>query len=288
MSAGWPTISRRCTRAWWRGRTAKIPRIVLLTTGPAGEGYFAHAYLARYLGYTLAEGGDLTTRDNRVYLKSVDGLKPVDLILRRVDAEDCDPLELRADSLLGVAGLVQAIRAGNVTVANALGSGLAETKAMLAFLPNLCRRLLGEDLKIPSTSTWWCGDEQVKEFVLDNLDRLAIDSAFKRRTLLSRTTSAVPGASLTPEERLQIIDQIATRGNEFVGQELVSLSTTPMWTADGLAAASDDAARLCRRHQGRRLHGDAGRADPGFVVAGRPRDCAASRRGHQGHLDPRR
>lgn len=210
------------------------PGIALMTTGPAGEGYFAHAYLARYLGYTLAEGGDLTTRDNRVYLKSVDGLKPVDLILRRVDAEDCDPLELRADSLLGVAGLVQAIRAGNITVANALGSGLAETKAMLAFLPNLCRRLLGEDLKIPSTSTWWCGDEQVKQCVLDNLDRLAIDSAFKRRTLLSRTTSAVPGASLTPEERLQIIDQITTRGNEFVGQELVSLSTTPMWTTRGL------------------------------------------------------
>ena len=79
-------------------------RIVLLTPGPGGEGYFAHAYLARYLGYTLAEGGDLTVRDNRVYLKSVDGLKPVDLILRRVDAEECDPLELRADSMLGVAG----------------------------------------------------------------------------------------------------------------------------------------------------------------------------------------
>lgn len=210
------------------------PRIVLLTSGPAGEGYFAHAYLARYLGYTLAEGGDLTTRDNRVYLKSVDGLKPVDLILRRVDAEYCDPLELRTDSLLGVAGLVQAVRAGNITVTNALGSGLAETKAMLAFLPNLCRRLLGEDLKIPSTSTWWCGDERVKEFILDNVDRLAIDSAFKRRTLLSRTTSAVPGASLTPEERVQIIDQLAMRGNEFVGQELVSLSTTPIWTAAGL------------------------------------------------------
>lgn len=210
------------------------PRIVLLTPGPAGEGYFAHAYLARYLGYTLAEGGDLTIRDNRVYLKSVDGLKPVDLILRRVDAEDCDSLELRADSLLGVAGLVQSTRAGNVTVANALGSGLAETKAMLAFLPNLCRRLLGENLKIPSTSTWWCGDEKVREFVLDNLDRLAIDSAFKRRTLLSRATSAVPGASLSPDERLAIIDQIATRGDEYVGQELVSLSTTPVWTADGL------------------------------------------------------
>ncbi|HYN37923.1 MAG TPA: circularly permuted type 2 ATP-grasp protein, partial [Rhodospirillales bacterium] len=210
------------------------PRIVLLTPGPGGEGYFAHAYLARYLGYTLAEGGDLTVRDNRVFLKSVDGLKPVDLLLRRIDAEESDPLELRTESLLGVAGLVQATRAGNVTVANALGSGLAETKAMLAFLPNLCRRLLGEELMIPSTSTWWCGDARVREFVLDNLDRLAIDSAFKRRTLLSRATSALPGASLSPQERIAIIDQIATRGEEYVGQELVSLSTTPVWTAEGL------------------------------------------------------
>jgi uncharacterized circularly permuted ATP-grasp superfamily protein/uncharacterized alpha-E superfamily protein len=210
------------------------PRIVLLTPGPGSEGYFAHAYLARYLGYTLAEGGDLTVREDRVFLKSVDGLKPVDLILRRVDAEDCDPLELRTDSMLGVAGLLQAVRAGTVTIANMLGSGLAESKAMLAFLPNLCRVVLGEDLLIPSTSTWWCGDEQVRTFVLDNLDRLAIDSAFRRRTLLSRATSAVPGASLAPSERLAIIDQIATRGDAYVGQELVTLSTTPVWTPNGL------------------------------------------------------
>lgn len=210
------------------------PSIVLLTPGPASEGYFAHAYLARYLGYTLAEGGDLTIRENRVFLKSVDGLKPVDLILRRVDSEDCDPLELRSDSQLGIAGLLQAVRAGTVTMANALGSGMGESKAMLAFLPNLCQVLLGEDLLIPNTSTWWCGDEPERTFVLDNLDRLAIDSAFRRRTLLSRTTNAVPGASLTPSERLAIIDQITTRGNEYVGQELVTLSTTPVWTPNGL------------------------------------------------------
>jgi uncharacterized circularly permuted ATP-grasp superfamily protein/uncharacterized alpha-E superfamily protein len=205
------------------------PRVVLLTPGPDAEGYFAHAYLARYLGYTLAEGGDLTVRDNRVFLKSVDGLKPVDLILRRVAADECDPLELRADSMLGVAGLMQAARVGNVVMANALGSGLAETKAMLPFLQSLCRQLFGEDLRLPNTPTWWCGDEQVRDHVLDNLDRLAIDSAFKRRSLLSRTTSAVRGASLSEPERLAIIDQIAARGHEYVGQELVSLSTTPAW-----------------------------------------------------------
>ena len=210
------------------------PRVVLLSSGPETEGYFAQAYLARYLGYTLVEGGDLTVRDNRVFLKSVDGLKPVDLILRRMDADDCDPLELRADSRLGVAGLTRAARSGNVVVANALGSGLAETKAILPFLQPLCRRLFCEDLRLPNTPTWWCGDEQVRDYVLDNLDRLSINSAFKRRSLLSQTTSAVLGASLSEPERLAIIDRLATRGHEYVGQELVSLSTTPAWTRDGL------------------------------------------------------
>ncbi|MGE5442560.1 MAG: circularly permuted type 2 ATP-grasp protein [Bacteroidota bacterium] len=210
------------------------PRVVLLTPGPGAEGYFAHAYLARYLGYTLVEGGDLTVRDDRVFLKSVDGLKPVDLILRRIEGEECDPLELRADSPLGVAGLTRAARAGNVVVVDALGSGLAETKAMLPFLQPLCRRLFCEDLRLPNTPTWWCGDERVRDYVLDNLDRLSIDSAFKRRSLLSKTTSAVPGAALSGPERLAVIDRITTRGHEYVGQELVPLSTTPAWTRDGL------------------------------------------------------
>ena len=99
------------------------PRIVLLTPGPYNETYFEHAYLARYLGYTLVEGGDLTVRDERVYLKTLAGLQPVDVILRRLDDTFCDPLELNQASLLGTAGLLQAVRAGNVSVVNALGSG---------------------------------------------------------------------------------------------------------------------------------------------------------------------
>ena len=159
-SSGWPCSSARSAR-----RCASIaphdrdnPRVVLLTPGPYNETYFEHAYLARYLGYTLVEGGDLTVRDNRVYLKLLGGLQPVDVILRRLDDDYCDPLELRGDSFLGVPGLVQAVRAGNVAVANALGSGLVETPALLAYLPALCRHLLGEDLKMPSVPTWWCGD----------------------------------------------------------------------------------------------------------------------------------
>ncbi len=135
------------------------PRIVLLTPGPYNETYFEHAFLARYLGLTLVEGGDLTVRDKRVFLKTLGGLLPVDVIVRRQDDSFCDPLELRGDSMLGVPGLVQAVRAGNVAVTNALGSGLIESAAPAAFLPGLCRHILGEELKIPTVATWWCGQE---------------------------------------------------------------------------------------------------------------------------------
>ena len=130
---------------------------MLLTPGPFNETYFEHSYLARYLGFTLVQGGDLTVRDSRVFLKTLEGLKQVDVILRRVDDSFCDPIELRSDSYLGVAGLVEAVRAGNVAVANALGSGLIETSAFMPFFPGLCRRMLGEDLKLPAAATWWCG-----------------------------------------------------------------------------------------------------------------------------------
>ena len=131
------------------------PLAVLLTPGPHNETYFEHAYLARYLGFPLVEGADLTVRDNKVFLKTLNGLKQVDLILRRVDSDFCDPLELRTDSLLGVAGLVAAVRAGNVVIANSLGSGIVECEALMGFYPGLCRDLLGEDIKIPFLATWW-------------------------------------------------------------------------------------------------------------------------------------
>ena len=147
---------------------------MLLTPGPLNETYFEHAYLARYLGFTLVEGGDLTVRDRRVFIKTLDGLQPVDVIFRRLDDSFCDPLELRTDSTLGVAGLVEAARAGNVTIANALGSGAIETAAMSRFLPSLCRSLLGEELLLPSVPTRWCGDAGDLQYVLEHLDRMVI------------------------------------------------------------------------------------------------------------------
>jgi uncharacterized circularly permuted ATP-grasp superfamily protein/uncharacterized alpha-E superfamily protein len=199
------------------------PRIVLLTPGPYNETYFEHAFLARYLGYTLVEGGDLTVRDNRVYLKTLGGLLPVDLILRRQDDSFCDPLELRADSLLGVPGLVQAVRLGNVTVTNALGSGLLESAATEAFLPGLCRHLLGEDLKMPTVATWWCGGEEPLEYVTENIDRLVIKQAFR--------TGRAPafGARLSKAEREKLLEEIRHSPADFVAQEQVALSTVPAW-----------------------------------------------------------
>ncbi|MEI8018338.1 MAG: circularly permuted type 2 ATP-grasp protein, partial [Schlesneria sp.] len=133
------------------------PRVVLLSPGPKSSRYFEDVYLARYLGYTLVEGGDLTVRGDGVYLKTLGGLLEVDVIFRRMADGRCDPLELRPDSRAGIPGLIQVVRDGQVVVANALGSGFLEAPLLQAFLPAACRFLLGEDLKLPSVPTWWCG-----------------------------------------------------------------------------------------------------------------------------------
>jgi uncharacterized circularly permuted ATP-grasp superfamily protein/uncharacterized alpha-E superfamily protein len=200
------------------------PSIALLTPGPHNETYFEHSYLARYLGFTLVEGADLTVRDRHVYIKTLEGLQPVDVLLRRVDDDFCDPLQLRDDSFLGVAGLLDAARCGNVTIANALGSSLLESPAFLAFLPTLCQRLLGEELKLPSVATWWCGQASVQKYVLEHLDQIVVKSAFGR-------VSNFPffGRNMTHEEREDLVRAIQERPFEFVGQEQVSFSTAPSW-----------------------------------------------------------
>jgi uncharacterized circularly permuted ATP-grasp superfamily protein/uncharacterized alpha-E superfamily protein len=221
------------------------PRIVLLTPGPYNETYFEHAYLARYLGYTLVEGGDLTVRDSRVYLKLLGGLQPVDVILRRLDDDYCDPLELRGDSFLGVPGLVHALRAGHVAVANALGSGLVETPALMPYLPIICRTFFGEELRLPSISAWWCGDPTSCRFVLDNLARLVI-----KPSSAARRFGPIFGERLNNEQREALAAKIRARPREFVAQEQLPLSTVPVFTEErlesrhvvirGYLAATDD------------------------------------------------
>ena len=156
------------------------PRVVLLTPGPYSETYFEHAYLARYLGLPLVEGGDLTVRGGHLFLKTVDGLEPVHGLLRRLDDDWCDPLELRPDSTLGVPGLLQAARSGNVVMANALGSAFIESPAILGFLPGIARRLTGESLLLPALPTWWCGEDPAWRDVRSQLDDKILRRTFPR------------------------------------------------------------------------------------------------------------
>lgn len=200
------------------------PRIVLLTPGPHNETYFEHSYIARYLGFTLVEGADLTVRDRCVYLKTVDGLERVDVILRRVDDSFCDPLELRSDSLLGVPGLVDAVVAGNVKVANALGSGVIETAAIMPFLPGLSRLLTGEDITLPSVATWWCGQSYALDWVLEHLDSVVVKPAFP-----SRGMEPVFGSKLERAGKGKLITQLKASPHEYVAQEQIALSNAPVW-----------------------------------------------------------
>jgi uncharacterized circularly permuted ATP-grasp superfamily protein/uncharacterized alpha-E superfamily protein len=198
---------------------------VLLSPGPSSPTYFEDAYLARYLGYTLVEGEDLTVRDNRVFLKTLGGLNDVDVVLRRVRDRDCDPLEFNGQPRLGVAGLTHAARRGNVVLANALGSALLEMPALMAFLPALAKRLLGEDLLLPSVQTWWCGHHDSLAYVLAHLDRLVIRPASPDPAI-----KPIPGASLSRAEKEQLAARIKATPSRFVAQELIVRSTAPVWT----------------------------------------------------------
>ncbi|GAA5482569.1 circularly permuted type 2 ATP-grasp protein [Haloferula sargassicola] len=198
------------------------PRVVILTPGPQNETYYEHAFLASYLGYSLVQGDDLTVRDGRVWLGSLGGLEPVDVIIRRVDAWFCDPLELKEDSALGVPGLLEAIRLGNVLVVNHPGSGVLENPGLMAFLPGLARHLRGEELLLPSAATWWCGEKPALDKVLANLDRFVIKSIERAPTF-----GTVFGSELTKAQLAELRARILAFPEGFVGQEQVAYSTVP-------------------------------------------------------------
>lgn len=215
-------------------RGSEAPLIVLLTPGPYNETYYEQAYLARYLGLPLVEGNDLTVRDGIVWHKTLSGLQRVHVIMRRVDDDYCDPLELRTDSALGVAGLTEAARRGNVLIANSLGSSLLESGALLGFLPLLCKRLLGEPLKMPSVATWWCGEPAALEVVINRLDQLIIKPSFPQLREFP-----VFGKDLTGPARTAFINKMRANPKNYVAQELVRLSQAPVLNPDaggGLSA----------------------------------------------------
>ncbi|PDT80649.1 circularly permuted type 2 ATP-grasp protein [Sinorhizobium sp. BJ1] len=204
-------------------------RIAVLSPGIANETYFEHAYIARYLGFMLLEGEDLTVVGGRVMVRTVAGLKPIGVLWRRLDASFADPLELDQSSHIGTPGLVEALRAGSVSIVNAIGSGILETRALLAFMPTLCRHLLGEEQKLPSIATWWCGQQPERQQVAGNIEGMVIGPAYSTRPFFDDNGQSVLGASLRDTAKASVAEWLATDGGKLVGQEVVTLSTTPAW-----------------------------------------------------------
>ncbi len=208
-------------------------RVVLLTPGPYNETYFEHAYLARFLGLTLVEGNDLTVRDERLYLKTLHGLEPVHGILKRLDDQFLDPLELRSDSTLGVPGLLQVIRAGKVLVVNTPGTAVLESTALLGFLPALSRHLLGETLALPSLPTWWCGEQAVLQDTLGQLKNCVIKPTYPGSNMESVIGHLSPRSQLD-----ESAGRIIRRGEDYTVQAYQPLSQTPTWHGERIAPRS--------------------------------------------------
>jgi uncharacterized circularly permuted ATP-grasp superfamily protein/uncharacterized alpha-E superfamily protein len=245
-------------------------RVCVLTPGPMNETYFEHAYLARYLGFLLVEGADLTARDNGVFIRTVSGLKRTEVLLRRLDADFSDPLELNARSRLGVPGLVQAVRDDKVVMVNGLGSGIAEARGMLAFLPALSEAIDGRALAMPNIATWWLGDPAVRAAMRDELDDMVVTSAYSGEPPGETLGDGVLGSELGPVRRRRILQSIEDRGVDIVLQEAVRLSTMPVWR-DGKLEPRPFILRVFLAK-----HGDGWAAMPGgFVRIGDPNDVYA-------------
>ena len=204
-------------------------RAAILTPGPNNETYFEHAYIARYLGIMLLEGDDLTVSKGRVMVRTVSGLKPVDALWRRMDAAYMDPLELKTDSWIGTPGMVSALRQRSVSLVNALGSGILETRALLAFLPAISKALHGNDLALPSIATWWCGQDKERKQVIDRLDQMMVGPAMSTRLPFEDVGATVLGSALDEQGRKGLLARLQKDGRGLVGQEAVKLSTTPVY-----------------------------------------------------------
>ncbi len=206
----------------------EAPLAVVLTPGSFNETYFEHAYLARQLGLPLVEGHDLTVRGDTLFLKSLGGLRRVHAILRRLDDDFCDPVELRGDSALGVPGLIAVARARRVMIANALGSGVLESAAWMGFMPAISERLLGETLRLPSVATWWCGEQAALDYVIEHIDGLVIKPAFPNQRF-----EAVFGRDLEAPARARLIERLRERPHAYVAQERLAFSQAPVWRGGG-------------------------------------------------------
>ncbi|CAN5413319.1 circularly permuted type 2 ATP-grasp protein [soil metagenome] len=203
------------------------PRIALLTPGRFTQSYAEQAHLARYLGFLLVEGDDLTVRDDHLFVRTIEGIKRIDAIWRRMDTSLLDPLAFDSRTRIGIPDLFDAISKGGLVVANWPGSGIIESKAFAAFLPKLARKLLGENLLLPNIATWWCGQPAERKAVLDGFDSMAIGSAFGEGVPGLDDGLSRIGARLPPDQRATLLAAMNRRPMDYVGQELVQLSTTP-------------------------------------------------------------
>lgn len=197
-------------------------RVVLLTPGPHNETYFEHAYLANYLGFPLVQSDDLVVRNGFLWMKSLDGLSRVDVLLRRVDDWFCDPVELRADSRLGVPGMLEVVRSGNLVVANPLGSGILENPVFLRYLPAIAKALLGRELRLSSVTTYWCGDAADREYVLTHLRELVVKPVYR-----SPASRSVRGSELTDEQLVELAARISADPLQFIAQPLLQAGHLP-------------------------------------------------------------
>ncbi|MBI1171991.1 hypothetical protein GC209_11365 [bacterium] len=205
-------------------RQDRDARAAILTPGPLNETYYEHAYIARYLGINLVQGEDLAVENGRLMVRTVSGLSPVDVLWRRLDGSYADPVELNGASRLGTPGLVSALRAGGLTMVNALGSGILETRALMAFLPKLAPRLMGEALELPNIATWWCGGAAERRAVLGAPGRLLLSPALATGLPFDQAETILRASSLTAKE---LEYRLTTEGRGLVAQEAVTLSTTP-------------------------------------------------------------
>ena len=211
--------------------------IALLTPGPYNETYFEHAYLARYLGLSLVQGNDLTVRDEKLYLKTLQGLQPVHGLLKRVDDDWLDPLEMRADSTLGVPGLLQAVRRGHLLVANTPGSGFLESNALLGFMPALARELLGEALALPAIPSWWCGEAAALHDVLPRMHQCVIKPTYPYNTD-RQSFEPVLGHTLSPQQQIEWAERIRLDPDAHTLQSWLPLSHQPTWHSDADGSSS--------------------------------------------------
>lgn len=209
-------------------RGSSEERVAILTPGPHVDTYFEHAYIARYLGFMLLECEDLKVRDDKLTVQTVRGPEPLTVVWRRLDSRSADPLELDETSAIGTPGFVAASRAGNVAVLNALGSGVLEARALLAFLPRVAKALLGEPLKLPNIATWWCGQAAERAYVADHHARMMIGPALTPRMPFEVDSFTMLGEPDPAGERSEPMRALLEReGPNVVAQEAVTLSTTP-------------------------------------------------------------